>query len=275
MSPWRRLPPAARMVRSWPRRSEKVDQMNVTMRTALCGGLTIMLAAGAPTAPAAPPADSGWLKLAETAQYEWQGKLDTGVLISVDGRKNAGYQFVYQRVDKTRQQYSVGKVFVVTESCRAGYGHLYYADMAGNSDSKHAFVRFGQSVADLMATAACHSWDQQTGKASLVDREDAWAVVIKSADGDQAYSARAASMRRVTHRGQKLTAMLYAEADLKRNTWEYDELAVAPAECKRGYGKAYWLGFDGKETLSFDYAIGGQSVGASMAEYPCAGATKG
>ncbi|ODP34129.1 hypothetical protein [Pandoraea sp. ISTKB] len=211
-----------------------------------------------------------WITVAETSKSVWQAQPGSGSLSNVDGRKNNGYKYLYQIKNKAKSTYEYGQAVVLLDACRKGYGFVYYNGMEGQFLSKDQFVRFGPTVADNIGSTACLAWDGETGKASLVQKDDAWTFVasVKSS-GNKVYLKRDTRHKR-NFKGKPSVTILSRFDNLRENTFEYTELVIASADCDRGFGTLYELNFDGGISDKWDIALNGNSVASAMGDAVCA-----
>ncbi|MDR3399299.1 MAG: hypothetical protein P4M06_17275 [Pandoraea sp.] len=210
-----------------------------------------------------------WITIAETQKSVWQGKKGSGALSNVDGKKNNGYKFLYQIKNKSKSTYEYGQVVVLLDTCRKGFGYVYYNGMEGQFQSKDAFVRFGPTVADNLGTSACSSWDGDTGKVSLAEKDNAWefAAEVKQS-GNKVYLKSDTAHKRA-FKGKPSVSILSRFDNLRENTYEYTELVIASADCERGYGTLYELNFDGGISDKWDIALNGDSVASVVGGVVC------
>ncbi len=213
--------------------------------------------------------NSEWLPITSTAEYEWYGKLESGSVTNVDNKKNNGYAYVFQKTEKNSKKITYGKVVVLLEACKKGYGYIYFNDLAGNFDSRAQFVRFGNTVGDALGTMACTSWDNDTKKVSMQAQENAWEEVAKSEDGEIELYIKKDTFRKIDHKGKKSISILRASYKPKKEWTDYHEMIAHISDCKTGYGKAYYLNFDRQEAFSSDYVVGGDSIGAAAVTELC------
>ncbi|VVD94733.1 hypothetical protein PIN31009_01811 [Pandoraea iniqua] len=206
-------------------------------------------------------ADSGsWITAAESPGYTWQAKKGSGGLMNVDGKKNNGYKYLYQTRNKSKGTYEYGQAFVLLESCKKGYGYVYYNGMEGQFLGKDAFVRFGPSVADNLGSLACLSWDDDTGKVSRQDNDNVWEVGSVAEKSGNRYMLKTDTVQRRSFKGKPSIAALSRKDDLSKKTFAYSEYVIAVADCQRGFGTMYELNFDGTVIDKSDVALNGDSV---------------
>ncbi|WP_215780707.1 hypothetical protein [Paludibacterium sp. B53371] len=213
--------------------------------------------------------DSSWVTITESSNTVWQGKKLSGHLTRVDGKKNAGYVYVYQVKDKQKDTYEFGQVVVLLDTCRKGYGYLFYNDMQGKFTGKDEFVRYGKTVADNLGSMACTSWDNSTGKISHAENGDKWQLVVTATQSRNEYSILPDTVRRRTFGGKPAIAALLSLKDVQADTTTYNEYVMATADCQRGYGTIRTLNFDGAVREQYDVALNGSSVIAAIADTLC------
>lgn len=227
----------------------------------LCGLLSMQHASAEST--------DDWIGIASTSYAEWSGQKGSGHMVSIDGKKNAGYGYIVQKKDIKKNSFEYYKAFVHTSTCAKGYGYVIYNDLDANFTGQDQFVRFGTTVSDQLGTMACRSWDEGTGKVSMQDNQQLWEFIGEATNSQIKYYATTNPVRKIAYKSKPSAALLYREYNPKADTSEYYELIVRIADCKSGYGKSYRQDFSGKEISTFDYAIGGKSVGAIQAQSVC------
>lgn len=210
-----------------------------------------------------------WVNVAETSSTLWEGKKGSGHVTMLDGKKNAGYAYVYQIKNKQKNTYEYGQVVIDLDSCRKGYGFIYYNDMQGKYTGKDTFVRFNSTVADNLGSTACLSWDSDTGKVSRQNNGDAWEAVTESDQSRYRYSLKTDTVRKRTYNGKPAISALYSDFDKTANQTTYNDYVIATSDCARGFGTIYQLDFDGKSTGKYDVALNGSSVIAVIANTLC------
>ncbi|QPC31377.1 hypothetical protein IS481_16910 [Caldimonas thermodepolymerans] len=230
----------------------------------LVAGVSLMGAA------IAEEADARWVELAATDAAAWYGKTGSGRVTNVDGKKGNGYAYVYQLEDKKKHTYSYGQVVVLLESCPKGYGYVYYNDTQGQYVNKGQFVRFGDTVVDALGSAACASWDSETGKRSRVEAEGTWKVVATAKGTGNRFSLKTDTVRKAPYDGQQALHVLFAFEDVTADTTDYGEFVVPLADCRRGYGTVHELDFSGQQVSKSDFVLDGNSVISAIAANMCA-----
>lgn len=204
--------------------------------------------------------NSDWLKIDFTDQQEWYGKKGSGSIANLGEKKNNAYSYVIQISNKKDKTHKYSKVFVELASCKKGYGYVYYNTMDGEFTGKDRFVRFGGTIADSLGSMACHSWDLATGKTSLANNGNAWEVVAVAATTGNKHSIQNNSVRKINYNNKPAVSALYSYFNVAKNTTDYSEYVISLSDCKRGYGVAYELDFDGKLRHKSDIALSGDSV---------------
>lgn len=217
----------------------------------------LLLAQGASAAEAA---DERWVEIASTDKAQWLGKKGSGNVANLGKQKGNAYSYVYQVSNKKDKTFEYKQLFVELTSCKKGYGYVYYNSMEGEFLGKDAFVRFGATVADALGSMACTSWDQKTGKPSRADQGDTWEVVASAVETGNKYALKTDTVRTTVYNKKPSVAVLYSYEDVKNNTVSYGEYVFPLADCKRGFGVAYSLNFDGEQLYKTDLALDGDSV---------------
>ncbi|VVE68937.1 hypothetical protein PAN31117_03159 [Pandoraea anapnoica] len=210
-----------------------------------------------------------WMTVAETPKSVWQGKRGSGSMTNVDGKKNNGYKYLYQKKNKTNNTYDYGQAVVLLEACRKGYGFVYYNGMEGQYVSKDQFVRFGPTVADNIGSMACLSWDNETGQISLAEKKDAWEFIASVKDSGNKVYLKNDTARKRTYKGKPSVSILSRFDNLRDNTFDYNEVIIASSDCERGYGTLYELNFDGGVSDKWDIALNGKSVASAVGDAVC------
>ena len=210
-----------------------------------------------------------WVAVAGTDTVQWYGKSESGQLMHVDGKKNNAYGYVYQKEDKSRKTYSYGKVFVMLEDCKKGFGHAVYNDMEGNYTGRNTFVRFGPTIADDLASMACQSWDNESGKVSREAPEQLWETVAQAAGSGNKFLLKTDSVRQRQYNKVAAVSGLYAYQRQEKNTTEYSEYVIALKACRSGMGVIHELDFEGKLVEKSDVVLDGNSVIAGVAKSLC------
>jgi hypothetical protein len=227
----------------------------------------LLLAQGAWAAEAA---DERWVEIASTDKAQWLGKKGSGDVANLGKQKGNAYSYVYQVSNKKDKTYEYKQLFVELSSCKKSYGYVYYNGMDGEFLGKDGFVRFGTTVADALGSMACTSWDQKTGKVSRADQGDTWEVVASAAESGNKYALKADTVRKTAYNNKPAVAALYSYEDVKNKTVTYGEYVFPLADCKRGFGVAYSLNFDGELLYKSDIALDGDSVLSATISALCA-----
>lgn len=210
-----------------------------------------------------------WITVTESTGFLWQGKKGSGALTNVDGKKNTGYMYVYQTQNKKNNTYEYGQIFVKLESCRRGYGYVYYNDMDGAYKGKDGFVRFGPTVADGLGSMACTSWDLDTGKESRKDDGNRWELAAEASQSGAKYSVKPDTLRKHTLNGKPVMVVLYSDYDVKAERTSYGEYAFTSSDCSKGFGTIFELDFNGTQTAKHNFALNGSSVMSGIANTLC------
>jgi hypothetical protein len=212
---------------------------------------------------------SDWINVAETSKFTWEAKRGSGDIASMDGKKNTAYSFVYQTGNKDKKTYEYGKIFVKLESCRKGYGYIYYNSLEGQYTGKDEFVRFGGTVADALGSIACNAWDNDTKQVSLVDKGDTWEVAAEAEKTNRKYSLKTDTVRKRNYNGKPAIAALSSDFDPSVNRTYYSEYVLPTSDCSRGFGTVHELDFEGVLKQKYDFVLSGSSVIASIASKLC------
>jgi len=213
--------------------------------------------------------EDNWIHITESSDFLFQGKSGSGRMSDLDGKKNSGYVYVYQKKNKNRNTYEYGQIVIKLETCRKGYGYIYYNDMDGKYKDRMAFVRFGNTVADGLGTLGCSSWDGYTGKVSGQDKGDTWEVAAESAKTDTKYFIKTDTIRKRSYNGKPGIAALYSDSSVTENRTTYSEYVIATSDCARGFGIIYELDFDGALMSKNDVALNGNSIISAIANRLC------
>lgn len=203
---------------------------------------------------------ANWITAAESPGYLWQAKKGSGSLMNVDGKKSTGYSFLYQVKNKSNNTYEYGQAFVMLESCKKGFGYVYYNGMEAQFRGKDAYVRFGPTVADNLGSLACMSWDEDTGKVSRQDKDNVWEQAAKAAQSGNRYMLKTDTVQRRNFKGKPSISALSRFDNVGKNTFSYSEYVIAVADCQKGFGTIYELNFDGAVIDKSDVALDGNSV---------------
>lgn len=211
-----------------------------------------------------------WIEISGTSSFQYYGKRGSGDFMNVDGKKKNGYGYVYQREDKNNKTFTYGKLFVMLDSCRNGYGHVVYNDMQGNFTGKENFVRFGGTVADALGTDACANWDSTTGKVSRAEDGGKWELAAKAAQSGDEFILKTDTVRKDAYNGKPAITALLGYKSLKKNRTDYSVYAMHISDCQSGFGTLYELDFAGKQVGKSDVALDGNSVISGVANTLCA-----
>ncbi|WP_417277186.1 hypothetical protein [Castellaniella sp.] len=123
-----------------------------------------------------------WIAIAASSSVAYSAKGESGGLMNVSGKKGNAYGYVYQIENKKNKTFSYGKVFVMLDACKKGYGQVIYNDMQGKFTDAIDFVRFGGTVADSLGSVACSAWDGETGKISRAETAGRWELAAKATE---------------------------------------------------------------------------------------------
>lgn len=210
-----------------------------------------------------------WLEVASTSEFQWLGKKKSGEFTTLDNKKNNAYRYVIQKLDKKEKTYQYSQVIVELNACKKGYGYVYYNNMEGKYTGHGAFVRFGPTVADALGTMACLSWDHDTGKQSMVAKENAWEEVAVAGKSGNKWSLKNDTVRKVSYNNKPAVSVLFSYQSIAKKTVEYNEFVFLLSDCKRGYGVAYEQDFNGKLVEKNDVVLNGDSVLSSTITALC------
>ena len=240
--------------------------------TTLFQSRLLALVAGAALAGSAVAQDAEnnpWVPVSGTDSVQWYGKYGSGQLINVDGKQRNGYGYVYQKEEKNQKTYSYGKVFVMLQACKKGFGYLMYNDMEGNYTGRSAFVRFGTTVSDKLGSMACTTWDEATGKVSAAASDPLWELAAMAESTKQQYLLKTDSVRQRQYNKVAALSGLYAHKNPKKDTTNYSEYVITLKACNSGMGVIYELDFDGKQVDKSNVVLEGNSVIAAVAKNLC------
>jgi hypothetical protein len=231
--------------------------------------LAILASTLLPNTVWADDAGGDWVNITESSSSLWQGKKASGHITNVDGKKNAGYEYVYQVEHKETKRYEYGEAVVLLDACKRGYGYVYYNDMQGKYTGKDAFVRFGSTVADGLGTMACTSWDNGTGKVSRQDSGNGWELATEAKQSGDKFFLKTDTVRKRSYNGKPAISALYSNNDVHADSTTYSEYVIAASDCAKGFGTIYELDFDGALSSKYDVALNGNSVISSIAGTLC------
>lgn len=212
---------------------------------------------------------SPWIELTGTSSFQYSGKRGSGSLMNVGGKSKNAYGYVYQREEKKKNTFSYGKLFVMLDSCRNGYGHVIYNDMQGKFTGQDNFVRFGGTVADALGTEACASWDNVTGKVSRSEDSGKWELAGRATQTGNEFVLKTDTVRKDVVNGKPSITGLFGYKDVKKDRTEYSVYAMQVADCQSGFGTVFELDFGGKQVGKSDVALDGQSMISAVASTLC------
>lgn len=122
----------------------------------------------------------------------------------------------------------------------------------------------------MLGTAACFSWDENTGKVSREDIAGVWELAAEATKtGNRFYLKSDTVSKRIYNRNHAITGLVgYKNVNLE--TTEYTEYLIKTSDCKNGYGIIYELDFNDKLIGKHDIALDGSSVIAKITSTLCA-----
>lgn len=220
--------------------------------------------------PTLAQSDNKWFDITSTTNFKWEGKVGSGDMASVDGKKNAAYLYVYQRTDKKNDKILLRNLFVSIRDCQRGYGLTVHNSLDGEFDAKDNFVRNGPTVADALGTVACNGLDESKGVTPPAASAMRWESVTTSKDGQKAYHLLSGSEKKTAYNKQPAISVLLREENKQKNSNLYYEYTIPRSDCQRGHGKSYFLDFTGKLDFSADFAREGSSVNSAVSDAVCA-----
>lgn len=214
-------------------------------------------------------ADDVWINITETSGTQWRAKSGTGSIANFGKKKNNAYHYIYQKSDKINETHQVARLYVELESCKKGYGYIYYNDMQNNYIGMDMFVRFGTTVGDALGTMACTSWDIATGKTSLMDKADSWKVAAVAKQSGNKYSINSNMTRKINYANKPSISILFSYENIAEKKVNYGEYVIHLSDCKQGYGVVYERDFTGKLVSKNDVVLNGDSVLSATATAIC------
>jgi hypothetical protein len=213
--------------------------------------------------------DESWVEIINTTNSKWLAKKGSGRLTNLDKQKNNGYVYAYEVSNKKDGTSKYSQLVVKLESCKKGYGHIYYNSMDGEFTGKDGFVRFGPTVGDALGSMACTSWDQRTGKVSLENKGDTWEVVASAENSGDKYALKGDTVQKIRYNNKQAVSALYGYNDIQNNKFSYGEYVISLEDCKRGFGVVHELDFDGKLISKTDIVRDGKSMLSAMVSALC------
>lgn len=221
------------------------------------------------TSAVAQKENSDWIPITEIEGLSWEGQKGSGFVSTFNGKPKSSVSYVLQKTNKKNNSYTYEKVFVEIESCKRGYGFVYYNTMEGEYKRRDQFVRFGPTVADSIGSEACKVAQGYSVIPPMANNKDTWKVVATAEKVGDTISLKADTVRNKTYKKNKVVSALkryYASADGK---FYYTELIYSVAGCKNGVGTAYELDFDGNLINKSDVALKGNSIISATVNSMC------
>lgn len=213
--------------------------------------------------------NSDWIPITEIEGQSWEGQKGSGFISTFNGKPKSSISYVLQKTNKRSNTYTYEKVYVEIESCKRGYGFVYYNTMEGEYKRRDQFVRFGPTVADSIGTQACSVAKEYDVIPPVANNKDTWKIVATAEKGGDSISLKSDTVRKKNFKkNQSVSALkrFYAAADDK---YYYTELIYSVAGCKNGVGTAYELDFDGNLINKTDVAIKGNSIISATVNSMC------
>lgn len=231
--------------------------------------LAVLACVGCTSLAWADDSKSPWVEITGSSSIQYFGKRGSGDLVNVNGKSKNAYGYVYQREDKSKKTFSYGKLFVMLDACRNGYGYVVYNDMQGNFTGQDNFVRFGGTVADGLGTEACASWDTTTGKVSRAEDGGKWELAARATQSGNEFVLKTDTFRKDVLNGKPVVTGLFGYKDVKKDRTDYNVYAMPVSDCKRGFGTIFELDFAGRQVGKSDVALDGQSMSSAVATTLC------
>lgn len=210
-----------------------------------------------------------WIEVANSGKNTWLAKKRTGSIGNLDDKKDSSYSYVVQKIDKKNEAIEYFKAVVELNSCKKGYGNVYYNSLEGKFLSKGQFVRPGTTVNDALGEMACYSWEKDTGKQSKFQTNDQWLTVATSKKSGVKYSIKNDTFYKTKYKNIPSISGLYRVQDSEKDETLYSELLISISDCKRGYGTIFDFDFSGNLKDKYDIVIDGDSVIATTATAIC------
>ncbi|MGB7399955.1 hypothetical protein [Castellaniella sp.] len=210
-----------------------------------------------------------WIAIAASSSVAYSAKGESGGLMNVSGKKGNAYGYVYQIENKKNKTFSYGKVFVMLDACKKGYGQVIYNDMQGKFTDAIDFVRFGGTVADGLGSVACSAWDGETGKISRAETAGRWELAAKATESGNEFVLKTDTVRKSTYSGKPAITALFGYKDLAQDTTDYGVYTIRISDCKKGFGTIYESDLKGKQVGKSDVALDGRSVISHVASALC------
>lgn len=204
--------------------------------------------------------DDFWIETVQDADVRYRIKRNSGRYFDIDKQKKVGFGYDFEFLNKQAGSVEYGRVFVRIDSCKRGYGSVYFSNVGGDLIGKGEFVRFGETRSSVLGSSVCRSWETRSGTTSMKKGDGNWEVVATAEITGDKLALKKDTVRKIKYGGEQAVSVLYRFDSIKADTLSYGEYVISLEGCRRGSGVVYELDFDGKVTTKTGIVLNGQSM---------------